>query len=178
MGRTQQRRDEVADIGIQAGDRAGPRFAREADRFKALKQGDRIDGGLPAVGAARLDDRVADLGVVAVGQHVVVGEDQPLAGVPVPDNHAKRPGGDGVMANAHPTRRRAVTSGIGKRLQLTDLNHIGVGAVDHWRDALALRQLAGLFFDQHDHRYGVEPLPADFFVAHTDPYDVRQFDQR
>src|SRR5205807_10367086 len=98
---------EIARGGARDGRIDGVRAAREIDGLESGERRDLIGGSGASIVGARLQLRVADAGLVAVGQHVIVAEHVNVAravGYPRPD----AAGGDGGMAYREAERSRSL----------------------------------------------------------------------
>ena len=105
------RRQPVEEAGHPAGQPAGIGSAHpgKLDRHEFAQGGNLILRQLPAVIGAGLQDRVAGTGIVAVGQHVVVGED--IEFIVLLHQAAQGAGSDVDMTDTHPARGRTEASG-------------------------------------------------------------------
>lgn len=85
-------------------------LANRVEVHPSRQPADHVVGLSAVVGGARLQDRVTDVGLVGVGEHVVVAEDrEPSEAGVIGDQASERPSGDVAMADADPGRRGALT---------------------------------------------------------------------
>jgi len=117
------------------GQRAGGGLARELDLTESLERGQHVVGLASAVRRARLQDGIARLTPVAVGQYVVVREKESVAGGPVAHDTAEGARRDTRVPEADAARCRALTRHPRTlRLDVAHLKHIGRNAIDLVRD--------------------------------------------
>ncbi len=172
MLRSQEASDEVGQAGHPDSDPTARRLLRELDGAETLQLGKRIRVHEAAVHGSRLQDWIADFGVVAVGQHMVVGKNQPGAAGSVSHGCAQRPGGDLEVANAHTARRRSpAIRSLLQRAQYSDLNDIRGHPLKLCRDQI-LRSQAGARNLDSNQRHKAQAVGARTFdllesIAHT-----------
>src|SRR5690606_16238531 len=147
-----QPRDEVADHRVGARHLALAGRNLEANRHEPLQIRDHVSRLGAAVDWPRLEDGVANLRIVAVGDDMVVRQDEALPGRPVPHDRAERPRCYLVVRDAYPARRR--TPAVRTRLLCADhadLDDIRLIAVDARRHHLAGSQPGTWDFVPHQH---------------------------
>lgn len=111
----------AADRGYRAVDEVRAR-ALEAD--EPLQRPDTVFRVRTAVEVARLDDRVASLRAVLVGEHVVVREDQRVAAGLVANERAERAGRHADVANRAADAERPVSPKMPRQRALDDLSDV------------------------------------------------------
>ena len=96
-----------------------------------MQFGDGIIRADAVVGGPRLKNGVADHRVVAVRQHMIVRQNQRLAGAAVKYNRADSPGCDFVMSDADPGRNigTKAVAGVNQSLKAADFDDIGASAI-------------------------------------------------